>query len=336
MAMNPTDPREMLRRYEGNPILQADGFPKMVNTVFNPGATVFEGRTLLLLRVEYRTGVSSLVVATSENGLTDWTIEPHHGLKPDTDSFEEHWGVEDPRITQVGDEYFVVYVGFSAGGPLICLATTRDFAKWERRGVLMSPDDKDAALFPTTFGGRWALIHRPSPAMPGVGAHMWLSYSPDLLHWGDSRILLPARRGGWWDANKVGLGPPPLLTKDGWLVCYHGVRVTASGSIYRLGLALLDRDDPGKVLARGNEWIFGPQAPYEREGDVPDVVFPCGWVLRDDDDTLHLYYGAADSSVCVAEASVANLLDHLEEHPCPPQSTNTAPPMPSPWPAHAP
>jgi predicted GH43/DUF377 family glycosyl hydrolase len=277
---------------------------------------VFENRTLLLLRVEHRTGLSSLVVATSENGLTDWEIDPVRGLYPQSDTFEEHWGVEDPRITRVGDEYFVVYVGYSTAGPLVCLAKTRDFVKWERRGVLMSPEDKDAALFPTTFGGRWALIHRPVSAMSGVGSHVWLSFSPDLRHWGDSRVLLAARRGGWWDANKVGLGPPPLLTKSGWLLCYHGVRITASGSIYRIGLALLDRDDPTKLLARGNEWVFGPHEPYEREGDVPDVVFPCGWVLRDDGDTLHLYYGAADSVVCVAEASLATLLDHLECHPC--------------------
>lgn len=319
------DPRELLRRYSGNPILRPQDFPKMVNAVFNPGAAVVDGRTLLLLRVEYRTGLSSLVVATSEDGLTGWEIEPLRGLAPAAGSFEEHWGIEDPRITQVGDEYFVVYVGYSTAGPLVCLAQTRDFVRWERRGVLMPPEDKDAALFPTTFGGRWVLLHRPAPLMAGLGAHVWLSFSPDLRHWGDSRVLLPARRGGWWDANKVGLGPPPLLTPDGWLICYHGVRVTASGSIYRLGLALLDRDDPTKLLARGNEWVLGPHEDYERGGDVPDVVFPCGWILRDDGDTLHLYYGAGDSVVCVAEASLAALLDHLEAHPCPPGSTDLPP-----------
>jgi predicted GH43/DUF377 family glycosyl hydrolase len=153
--------------------------------------------------------------------------------------------------------------------------------------------------------------------MAGLGAHMWISFSPDLRHFGDARVVLPARRGGWWDANKVGLGPPPMLTRDGWLICYHGVRVTASGSIYRIGLALLDRDDPTVVLARGNEWVLGPHEPYERGGDVPDVVFPCGWILRDDGDTVHLYYGAADSVVCVAEASLGALLAHLHDHPCP-------------------
>jgi predicted GH43/DUF377 family glycosyl hydrolase len=311
------DPRELFQRFEGNPILRPDDFPNMVNAVFNPGATVVDGRTLLLLRVEYRTGLSALVTATSEDGLTGWEIDPVRGLQPRSDRFEEHWGIEDPRITRVGDEYFVVYVGYSTAGPLVCLAKTRDFVQWERSGVLQPPEDKDAALFPTTFDGRWALIHRPVPAMSGLGAHIWLSFSPDLRHWGDARVLLAARRGGWWDANKVGLGPPPLLTKDGWLLCYHGVRVTPAGSIYRLGLALLDRDDPTKVLARGNEWVFGPQEPYEQSGDVPDVVFPCGWVLRDDGDTLHMYYGAADSVVCVAEASLEKLLSHLEEHPYP-------------------
>jgi len=310
------DPRELVRRFPGNPVLRAADFPRMVNAVFNPGATTFDGRTLLLLRVEHRTGLSSLAVATSDDGLTGWEIDPLRGLEPRCDQFEEHWGIEDPRITRVGDEYYVVYVGYSTAGPLVCLATTRDFATWERAGVLQPPDDKDAALFPETFAGRWALIHRPAPHMPGVGVHIWISFSPDLRHWGDAQVLLPARRGGWWDANKIGLGPPPLLTPDGWLLCYHGVRTTASGSIYRLGLALLDRDDPTKVLARGNEWILGPEAPYERQGDVPDVVFPCGWVLRDDGETLHLYYGGADSVVCVAEARLSELLNYLETHPC--------------------
>ncbi len=309
------DPRELLRRYPGNPVLGPRHFPKMVNAVFNPGATLFEGRTLLLLRVEDRTGISSLVVATSEDGLTGWEVDTVRGLPPEPDRLEEKWGVEDPRITRVGDEYFVVYVGYSGAGPLVCLAKTRDFVQWERTGILQPPEDKDAALFPTTFAGRWALIHRPATAMSGVGAHIWLSFSPDLRHWGDAGVLLAARNGGWWDANKVGLGPPPLLTKDGWLLCYHGVRVTVSGALYRLGLALLDRDDPTKVLARGNEWVFGPDAPYERSGDVPGVVFPCGWILRDDGDTLHFYYGAGDSVVGVAEASLARLLGHLGEHP---------------------
>jgi predicted GH43/DUF377 family glycosyl hydrolase len=306
---------EIFRRLPTNPIITAAEFPHTVNAVFNPGATEIGGRTLLLLRVEHRTGTSSLMVATSDNGLTNWEIDFTRGLDPETDLDGERWGIEDPRITLIGDEYHVVYTAYSTFGPLVSLAKTKDFVTWERCGGLQPPEDKDAALFPTMFDGRWALLHRPVPSMAGVGKHIWLSYSPDLRYWGDAQVVLEARRGSAWDANTIGLGPPPLLTKDGWLVCYHGVRVTASGSIYRVGLALLDRDDPSKVLARGSEWLLGPRMPYEQSGDVPGVIFPCGWILRDDGDTLHLYYGAADSVTCVAEASLTQLLSHLEKHP---------------------
>ena len=183
------DPRELFQRYEGNPLIRASDFPRMINATFNPGAVEFEGETLLLVRVEERSGLSHLAVATSANGRTGWVLDRGRVMSPRHDYYEEHWGIEDPRITRVGDEYFIVYTGFSMSGPLVCLAVTRDFVNFERRGVLLPPEDKDAALFPTLFAGRWAMIHRPSPAMPGLGAHMWLSWSPDLRHWGDACLL---------------------------------------------------------------------------------------------------------------------------------------------------
>lgn len=305
---------ELFRRYEVNPILQASDWPYTVNAVFNPGVARFGGETLLLVRVEDRTGLSHLCVARSADGIVDWTIETDRQLLPEIESEPERFGIEDPRITLCGDEYMIVYTGYSSAGPLVCLASTRDFESFRRRGTLMPPEDKDAALFPHTFGGRWALIHRPVATQPRHAAHIWLSWSPDLRHWGDHTILLAAREGAWWDAHKVGLCPPPLLTERGWLLLYHGVRATAAGSVYRLGLALLDAERPDRVLARSSEWIFGPHAPYERAGDVSDVVFPCGWLLQDDGDTVLLYYGAADTSVCLAEASLSALLAWLERH----------------------
>lgn len=305
---------ELFQRYQGNPILSASDWPYTVNAVFNPGVTRVGSETLLLVRVEDRSGISHLCVARSRDGLEGWTIDADRRLLPDLGSEPERFGIEDARITRCGDEYMIVYTGYSNAGPLVCLASTRDFESFERRGTLMPPEDKDAALFPCTFDGRWALIHRPVATQPKHTAHIWLSWSPDLRHWGDHTILVPAREGGWWDAHKVGLCPPPLLTERGWLLLYHGVRITAAGSIYRLGLTLLDTEHPERVLARSNEWIFGPDASYERSGDVSDVVFPCGWVLDDDGDTLRIYYGAADTSVCVATASLAALLTWLERH----------------------
>ena len=305
---------ELFHRDEVNPILRATDFPYTVNTVFNPAVARFGEQTVLLARVEDRTGLSHFCVARSTDGLLDWQINVAHRLLPEEETEAERFGIEDPRITLCGDEYMIVYTGYSSAGPLVRLASTHDFESFDRHGTLMPPEDKDAALFPQTFDGRWALIHRPVAIEPKHAAHIWLSWSPDLRHWGDHAILLPAREGSWWDAHKVGLGPPPLLTEQGWLLLYHGVRVTAAGSIYRLGLALLDAERPERVLARSSEWIFGPQTSYEHAGDVGDVVFPCGWLLAPDNDTLRMYYGAADTSVCVAEASLAALLRWLQRH----------------------
>ncbi len=308
---------EVFTRYEGNPILVADDWPYKVTAVFNPGVVSFDGETLLLVRVEERTGLSHLCVACSADGLTGWRIEPDRWLEPDLLLEAERYGVEDPRITWCGDEYLVAYTGYSTGGPLVCLAATTDFRSFERRGVIAPPEDKDAALFPCQIGGRWALIHRPVATTPAHTADIWLSWSPDLKHWGDHQVLLPARLGGWWDAHKVGLCAPPLLTEEGWLLLYHGVRVTAAGSIYRMGLALLDAEHPERVVARSSEWLFGPDAPYERTGDVDQVVFSCGWLLLEDGDTVRMYYGAADTCICVATASLRELLEWLRRHPSP-------------------
>ncbi len=160
---------------------------------------------------------------------------------------EELWGIEDPRITYVPElkQYAVAYTSYSKGGPGVSLALTSDFRNFERFGVIMSPDDKDAALLPHKIGGLWALIHRP---MTPLGCHIWISYSPDLRHWGGHRVMMEARKGAWWDANKIGLSSPPIQTPRGWLVLYHGVKQTASGSLYRIGLALFDIDKPDNCL----------------------------------------------------------------------------------------
>ena len=305
---------ELFRRYEGNPILTAADWPSTVNAVFNPGVATLQGETVLLARVEDRTGLSHLAVASSADGLTNWLVDHGRALLPDLESHAERFGIEDARITQVGDEYLIVYTGYSRDGALVALASTRDFRAYDRRGVIMPPEDKDAALFPRRFDDRWALIHRPVSASPRHAAHIWLSWSPDLRHWGDHTILLRAREGGWWDAHKVGLCAPPLATPEGWLLLYHGVHTTAAGSIYRLGLALLDTERPDRVLARSTEWLFGPDTEYERIGDVDQVVFSCGWQLLDDGDTIRIYYGAADTSICVATASQSALLGWLARH----------------------
>jgi predicted GH43/DUF377 family glycosyl hydrolase len=304
---------ELFRRFEGNPILRASDWPYPINSVFNPGVTLLpDGTTLLLCRVEDRRGLSHLTAARSANGRDNWQIESRPTLLADPEQFpEELWGIEDPRLTYVPElgKYAVVYTAFTRDGPGVSLALTSDFRTFERYGVIMPPEDKDAALLPRRIAGQWALIHRPVSA---PRAHMWMSFSPDLRHWGNHKLMMEARRGAWWDANKIGLSPPPIETPRGWLVIYHGVRQTAAGAIYRLGLALFDLHAPEQCLSRGAEWIFGPQEPYEQRGDVDNVVFPCGYAIAADGDTIHLYYGAADTSICLATGSVRALLEWLD------------------------
>ncbi len=305
----------LLHRHPGNPILTAADWPYPAHSVFNPAATrLADGSTLLLCRVEDRRGHSHLCAARSRNGVDGWEIDREPTLRPDPVNYpEELWGIEDPRITFVQElgQYAVAYTAFGRAGPGVALALTADFRTFERLGLVMQPDDKDAALLPRRVDGNFALIHRP---IADSGAHIWVSFSPDLRNWGGHKLVLPARRGGWWDANKVGLSPPLIETSRGWLMIYHGVRHTASGSLYRLGLALFATDRPDLCLLRGSSWIFGPETPYEREGDVGNVAFPCGYTVDPDGDTLRVYYGAADTSVALATGSIRHLLSWLDEH----------------------
>jgi predicted GH43/DUF377 family glycosyl hydrolase len=305
---------ELFSRHSDNPILTASDWPYAVNSVFNPGATLLpDGTTLLLCRVEDRRGLSHLTVARSVNGIDNWQIDSRPTFAADPINFpEELWGVEDPRITYVEElkKYAIVYTAYTRDGPGVSLALTEDFSQFERLGVIMAPEDKDAALLPHRIDGQWALIHRPVSA---PRAHMWISFSENLYHWGRHKFMLEARRGAWWDANKIGLSPPPILTAKGWLVIYHGVRQTAAGAIYRLGLALFDLMKPEVCLKRGDEWIFGPEEIYERRGDVDNVVFPCGTTIAPDGDTVRLYYGAADTSIAMATGSIQAMLLALEQ-----------------------
>jgi len=305
---------ELFERYTHNPILTAADWTYPVNSVFNPGATLLpDGSTLLLCRVEDRRGHSHLCVARSLNGVDHWEIESRPTMLAEPERFpEELWGIEDPRITYVPElkKHAVVYTSYSRDGPGVSLALTANFRDFERYGVIMPPEDKDAALLPHRIGGEWALIHRPVSA---PRAHMWISYSADLRHWGGHKMMLEARRGAWWDANKIGLSPPPILTAEGWLVIYHGVRYTASGAIYRLGLALFDLQAPERCLKRSDEWVFGPQQDYEQRGDVDNVVFPCGTTIAPDGDTLRVYYGAADTSIAMATGSIRAMLKSFEQ-----------------------
>jgi predicted GH43/DUF377 family glycosyl hydrolase len=177
------------------------------------------------------------------------------------------------------------------------------------------PEDKNAALLPYRVDGRWVLLHRPKTQFGGGHGEIVLSRSDDLVSWSAPEQVLQPRDGAWWDSLRIGLGPPPLRTEHGWLLVYHGVKETVAGEIYRVGLSLVDIDEPTHVLRRLDDWVLAPLEPYERNGDVPNVIFPCGILHDPASGEVRLYYGAADSSICVATAQFDELLDAVLSAP---------------------
>jgi predicted GH43/DUF377 family glycosyl hydrolase len=220
-------------------------------------------------------------------------------------------GVEDCRITWMEElgVWALAYTGYSDQGPGVALATTKDFSTVERIGLVFPPEDKNAALFPRKFDGLYAMLHRPSVG----GGSIWLSYSPDLIFWGKAKLVLPVRSGPWWDGLRVGAGMPPVETDEGWLVVYHGVKEIARQPLYKLGAALLDLNEPHQLIGRARRWLLGPSEQYERTGDAPNVIFSCGGFVREG--VLWLYYGAADSCICLARGKVSEILEVVREEP---------------------
>ncbi|MGD0090915.1 MAG: glycosidase [Planctomycetota bacterium] len=211
---------------------------------------------------------------------------------------EESQGVEDPRVVLIGDTFHMCYTAYDLKRTQVALATSKDLIHWQRHGVILSNtvlgNNKDASLFPEKIGGRWCLMHRPEP-------DIYLSFSGDLRNWTDHTCILKPEFE--WEATKIGAGAQPLKTPQGWLLIYHGVD---KKMWYRLGAALLDLDDPRKVLKRQREFILEPRETWELKGDVNNVVFTCGAVLLGTE--LWVYYGCADTVICLAKADVADWL----------------------------
>lgn len=297
--------RDLFHRWEGNPVLALEDMPFRCNTVFNGTPVKIGNEYLLLLRVEGQQGYSFFALARSRDGL-HFDVHPEPVLLPAQEGVAaeyERGGIEDPRATFIDGAHYVFYTAVSGTGYRIALARTHDFLDFERIAFVSEPGNKDGVLFPEKIGGLYARLDRPFGR--GIGS-IWLSYSPDLIHWGNAKLLLTPRPG-YWDDFRVGASVPPIRTEHGWLEIYHGTKMTSSGPIYRAGSALLDLDDPSKVIARCTVPLLSPRTEYERVGDVGNVVFACGAIVEPDN-SVKLYYGAADTCVCVATASLEDII----------------------------
>jgi predicted GH43/DUF377 family glycosyl hydrolase len=302
----PTD-KPLVTRYEGNPILTKYDIPYAVETVHNAGATKFNGQYILLFRSHLRNGRSIIGIARSDDGYK-FQADPKPFMVPSTEigfAVHEEFGVEDPRICSVDGEHYITYSAYSRFGVRIGLAKTHDFRAVERVSLISQADMRNVVIFPETFHGRYARLDRPhSEINPWC---IWLSWSSDLIHWGDSvPVIQPVPYH--WDAMKIGPGATPIRTTKGWLNIYHGVFPTMDGAVYRLGVALHDLVEPTKVLGVADDWIVSPEDPWELTGYVHNVVFTCG-AIAEDDGTVKIYWGGADSVMCVGVAKIDDLVD---------------------------
>ena len=292
-------------RYNLNPIITKESVPFKVNSIFNPGAVKINDRYLLVCRVEMPIGRSAFVLAESKDGY-DFTIADKLMLTPD--DHKEHfeyveWGIEDCRITAIEGKYLLSYTGYSKNMPLVILTETEDFKTFKIHGPITEPSNKDCSLFPEKINGFYYKVDRPSAENR---RDIWISRSPDLLHWGNYKNLMRPEEGTW-ENDKIGVSSNPIKTDKGWLMLYHGVRGFGITSLYKLGVVLLDINEPWKVIGKSKEPILSPDKDYERIGDVNNVVFSNGWIAEDDG-SVKIYYSGADMNICVADTSVEYLL----------------------------
>lgn len=292
-------------KYSKNPILTTKMVPFKVNSIFNPGAIKYDDKYLLLCRIEMPNGRSSFVLAESKNGL-EFKVNEKPSLIPEDhkECYEYvNWGIEDPRITKIDDKYFIVYTGYSKHMPLVILSETTDFQTFKIHGSISEPSNKDAALFPEKINGCYWKVDRPSAE---TKREIWISSSPDLIHWGKFKCLTGPLLGTW-ESDKIGSSSTPYKTKEGWLMLYHGVRGFGVSTTYRLGVLLMDLEKPWIVKGRSMEPIMSPENDYERVGDVMNVVFSNGWIVEDDG-SVKIYYSGADTNICLAETTIDYLL----------------------------
>ncbi len=297
----------LITRYKHNPILTKNDVPYEVATVHNAGVTKFGNEYIMLFRSHKLNGRSILGLARSRDGY-HFKVEEKPFMEPATSGiFAEYeaFGVEDPRITCIDGEYWITYSAYSRHGVRIGLAKTTDWKTVERFSLITEADYRNVVIFPEKFNGLYARLDRPHSEINPWS--IWISYSPDLRYWGDSQLIMKPEPYHW-DEMKIGPGAPPIKTDKGWLSIYHGVFPTMDGNVYRLGVALHDLDDPAKIVGVGDNWILQPEEPYEITGYVHNVVFTCG-AVPEDDGTVKIYWGGADTVMCVGTARIDDLVD---------------------------
>ncbi len=303
----------IIQRYKHNPILTKDDVPYPVATVHNAAVVKYNNKYIMIFRSHKLNGRSILGKAESLDGY-NFKVDSEPFMTPATQGvFREYeeYGIEDPRIVFIDGEYLITYSAYSKHGVRIGLAKTKDFETIERFSLITEADYRNVVIFPEKINGLYARLDRPHSEISPWS--IWISYSPDLRFWGESKLIMKPMQYHW-DEMKIGPGAPPIKTSQGWLSIYHGVFPTMDGSVYRLGVALHDLKDPSIIIAVGDNWILQPEEIYEITGYVHNVVFSCG-AVPEPDGTVKIYWGGADKVMCVGTAIIDELINHCLKNP---------------------
>jgi predicted GH43/DUF377 family glycosyl hydrolase len=309
------DASKIFTRYKSNPVLSPDDYPG-IEAIFNPGVAEYKGKTILAASVvrfdQYQTDSTNrggiTCIAESEDGI-NFKLQENSFIELETLDFpfnEIYRHTIDNRITQINDKYYMITPTAPLDrwyGPVGILGYTKDFKDYTPVEVIALPSNRGISLFPEKINGEYYRLDRP---MGSAGrGHIWLSSSPDLIYWGKHRPVLAPYN--YWNADKIG-PTPPIKTPDGWLTIIHGVRSNAGGTQYYIGAVLLDLEQPWQVIGKTASWLLAPEMPCETDGICPNVVFPCGALANEERDEIRLYYGAADTRICLATGKLSSII----------------------------
>ena len=297
--------RDVVHRWEGNPLIRLEDLDFPCADLRSAGVASYQGDVILLVTIEHLAGFQSIHLARrDEKG--SFHIEKEAFIGPGRNPLEfgphESHGVMDARVTLMGDVYYIVYLANGEHGFRLGLATTKDFVEVKRQGLISEPDTKAGALFPEKIKGCYARLGRPRE-----GNSIWISYSRDLVYWGGNELLL-SPRPGFWDSSRVGTGPPPMRIPQGWLLLYYGVKETQSGPLFRLGAVILNESDPTRIVSRSNIPILSPRENYERVGDLSNIVFSTGVLIKNNRE-MDIIYSGADSCLCLGSTTVEEIVE---------------------------
>ena len=307
----PAGNSDVVWRYDANPIIKRRPLPRITG-IYNSAVVPWKGQFIGVFRTDGMDRLPRLHVGQSPDGLK-FTFEPKPIILKCNDSEIEHFEYAyDPRVTPIDGVYYVTWCN-GYHGPTIGIARTKDFVDFEQMENAFLPYNRNGVLFPRKFGGKFLMLSRPSDTGHTPFGDIFVSESPDLVYWGRHRHVM-SRGGAWWQGTKIGAGPSPIETSEGWLLFYHGVNTLCNGFVYSMSAVLLDLDQPWKVIACANQALLVPEAPYELAGYVPNVCFPAGCLCDSATGRIAIYYGAADTCTAVAFTQVDELLSYIKKN----------------------